>query len=160
MWEKYKNGEAEREASVKQVRSKREASVNRTRMQECKNGENGKKYIHENEVVFRWNSFGDLPRFKGTDKQMKEISTRIKSLKKKFDYGVGDVLEAIDNYRWAYSSKESFYSHKWTLELFLTRGNNRSFYPDQFSRENYYSHKSDKARINRLMDMENPYAEE
>lgn len=48
-------------------------------------------------------------------------SIKAKILKRLREYSNGDLLDAIRNYADVYHSKDTYFSHKWTLEEFMSR---------------------------------------
>ena len=53
-----------------------------------------------------------------------------------------DIFAAIDNYASVLNSPDSFFSHEWEVEEFLSSKNALKFFPDNFNYSKYFKKKS------------------
>jgi hypothetical protein len=68
-------------------------------------------------VFDHWNSKGIIAHRELTNKLKGHINARLEN------YTLEEILAAIDNYATVLKGEEYFFSYKWSLEEFLTRGN-------------------------------------
>lgn len=88
----------------------------------------------EDQVLKHWNDKNII-----VHKDSKYNLERIKrSLKRKAEYSLEDVMRAIDNYANVFHDEDSFFKYKWPLWIFLQRENNDVWFPELFHRDNWY----------------------
>lgn len=99
-------------------------------------------------VFEHWNSKGIIKHRALTAKMERAINGRLRE-----GYTLEDITGAIDSYAVVVSSPEYFFSYRWTLTDFLTRGLDR-FVDDAKPLENF---RKDKARVGTCKNAGAPY---
>ncbi|OPX85526.1 MAG: hypothetical protein A4E53_03520 [Pelotomaculum sp. PtaB.Bin104] len=91
-------------------------------------------------TVFRhWNDKKIIEHRELTDKLKGHLNARLKT------YSVPEICAAIDNYATVLAGEEYFFSYKWSLEEFLTRGNGLPKFVDVSDPlNNYKKHRQPK----------------
>ncbi|MCK9325565.1 MAG: hypothetical protein M0P69_08695 [Bacteroidales bacterium] len=95
-------------------------------------------YIYS--VFDHWNSKGIILHREMSKKLQGHINARLEN------YSVEEIMAAIDNYDTVLKGEEYFFSYKWSLEEFLTRGNGLiKFLPESDPLTNYLKNKDSPA---------------
>ncbi len=138
--------------------------------QECKELKNEKKerilkenikrktFEIEKNILEYWNS-KNLKIWKGTDRQFLLIEKNLKKFKKSFQEP--ELLDAIDNYSKVLMDNSSWYTHKYNLGDFISRGYQK-FLRDEFSLDDFKNRSKNRAqqKQDNMLEIYKQYSDE
>lgn len=110
--------------------------------------------MREEEVIFNYWNVKKIITHKKTSTVLKRIA---KQRKRKADYSLTEILEAIDNYAMVVNGPNYWWDYKWPLWEFLQRENSEKFFPGNFVDKNYV--RPEGVPVNDIKDRlaRNPY---
>ncbi len=115
--------------------SYKKATKDRHYKQECNKNDNNIK-----ELFDYWNAKGVMVH--------RNLTTKIKGhLNSALEHSsVEDIKGKIDNYEWSYSSPNSWWTQKWSLDKLLTQTTAERFWPDNFEKKDMMNNKKDTGK--------------